>query len=316
MVAELSGVERARDAGMSAPPLAHHFSFFRRRSHPRPSRHAFVLDIVRETCYAPRVKVTLSMASKVIIPLNDFADVVARVKALEARLADVEAWRKTDGVYTYGPCLRCGYGPWDSYQARPSRNCPRCHSAYWNMEPRNGRGRKPTDPPAKSWAGAKPSPRMRFATAPKPRKDAALPPELRPDEAIPPPPTLADVGVLYVSTYGVPATAPSLSEALRVKMAAMPDVVVERIVAGEMVSYDEIKAAKADDAERGTDNGQPAVPISDVPSRPEPPALAAKKAEFFAGFAVPEAAADASAPPFVAPSLAPPLDADDDEFWK
>jgi hypothetical protein len=265
------------------------------------------------------------MSSKVIIPLNDFADVISRLQSVEARLAEVEAWRKTDGVYTYGPCKRCGYGPWDSYQARPSRNCPRCHSAYWNVEPRNARSRKPGDPPAPSW-GAMQRPRKRMTTAPATTTPAApstappaeptvaLPPELRPDVIVPRPPTFADVGV----NLAPPITSVNREPTI-IHVAPLPDAIVSAIVAGaEKVSYDDIKAAKSDDSATNSAvvEGAPQGTVQGPTTRPKPPALAAKKAEFFAGFTVPEVLPEEEAAPFVAPSDVKPTVPDDDGFWK
>jgi hypothetical protein len=272
------------------------------------------------------------VSSVVHIPLAEFASVLTRLGDLEKRIAAIEGWRDGgDGVFSYGPCKRCGYGPWDSYQMHPPRTCPRCHSAYWASEPRSPRSRKPSDPPLASWsANRRIRKRMAGGRPPARRGPIAVAldtgpvvchtaPDTEPAPLVPPPPRLADV--LRAKANAPPLeAAPEPSPVAHV--AAMPDAVVQAIVEGATVSYDEIKAAKADGGLANGDSGQQGDAPTPQPSdgrdtqRPESPALAAKKAEFFAGFEVPAGEASAPETPFVAPSLAPAPDADDDEFWK
>jgi len=245
------------------------------------------------------------------------AAIIERLDRIEA-LLERRGLAVADGVYQYGPCLRCGYGPWDSYKQAEPRCCPRCHSAYWSTPPRRSFARTPTAPPNPNWETGR-RVRQRIAGGPRlPTLDSTtrvlvraepaltLPPELRPpgEDALPPPPKLADVGVT-LSEQLAERTMPTPHAA------ALPDAVVERILStGEGVTYDEIKAARDTGVE------------SQVPARPavDPPAIAEKKAAFFAGFAIPEepVAAEPSAP-FVAPSLGdtvPNVVRKDDPFWK
>jgi len=219
------------------------------------------------------------------------------------------------------------------------------------MQPRTSRARTPADPPLAAWKESR-QVRKRFARslpaaplppAPTPRA-IALPPELRPpgEDAIPPPPKIADVAPSLAARLQeimanepepmpgiIPGTIPTGFDDPPVApvehVAPMPDAVVERILGGETIGYEEIKAAKEDDnANNPTDTSdtssgevRPEAGASS-PERPDPPALAEKKAAFFAGFTVPEAAPAEDAAPFVAPGLTETIAKvdKDDPFWK
>jgi hypothetical protein len=213
------------------------------------------------------------MTSKVIVPVSDFAALITRLEKVEEELTarkEREAKR-----YNHGPCLRCGYGPWESFRVAAPKCCPRCHSAYWDQEPRHKRARMPEDPPNPLWTSGKPGPRDRARAAkaaPTPVVEAVvpvpaatkppvvLPPELRPpgEELIPPPPRLPDV--VAARTVDNPMNARpvtlvngTLSEQLAARsvplptehVAPLPDTIVERILAtGDAATIDEIRAAK------------------------------------------------------------------------
>ena len=167
------------------------------------------------------------MTSKVIVPVSDFAAIITRIEKLEDELSarkEREARR-----YNHGPCLRCGYGPWESFRAAPPKCCPRCHSAYWDQEPRYKGARTPDDPPNPKWTtAAKPGPRERAAArvaapvveaavpTPTPRPPVILPPELRPPgEPLIPPPPLPDVIAARTVDNPMNVKPVTLSEQLR-----------------------------------------------------------------------------------------------------
>jgi len=261
----------------------------------------------------------MSDPTVIVLSSGDYAALLRRIDSLEARLATDE---NADDPQ-FGPCKRCGYGPWRS-RRRPI-SCPQCRSAYWDREPRMATARHPEDPPRKEWrapkrrrtaAVAAPAPAV-MAPAPT-RPVVILPPELRPpgEELIPPPPRIADAA---------PAP-PTVVE----HVAAMPDSVVEAIVAGGTAGYEEIRAAKEDDDASASDAGRTGTADGDTPPsvregaaaepRPTDPNLQAKKDAFFTGYVppadVPAPLADAT--PFVTPTDAAVEEArrKEDPFWK
>jgi len=288
--------------------------------------------------------------SNVIVPVSDFAALVTRLEALEAKVAE----RLVDGVYKYGPCLRCGYGPWDSSHAHEPRCCPRCHSAYWNTTPKRSFARTPDDPPLATWDPSRKVkirksrassrtmtvaeveretidvPRAASTTASTTSaasRTVILPPELRPpgEPLIPPPPRVLP-DVVAARTVDNPMNVRPVEIAPTEHVAAMPEAIVEAILSGESVTYEDIKAAK-EDGDAITDPVDPAVPeaVREEAPRPTNPSLQAKKDAFFAdaiaaGLVAPVAEREAAPPttPFVSgtetPSLAPVKD--DDPFWK
>jgi len=273
----------------------------------------------------------------IILTRDDFAALLRRMDELEARVAVDEA---SDDP-SFGPCTRCGYGPWRA--RRKSRACPQCRSAYWDREPRMITARRPDDPPRKEWRTAKRKPTVTAVTAmpplaPTTRPVVILPPELRPPgegiispPPVPPTPTLSEQLAERVVAPD-PPTPPVPVE----HVAVLPDAIVEGIVAGGVANYDEIAAAKENvDASTQVVDPRPTDPTpvgSEGTRRPVDPALQAKKDAFFADaitaglvapVPAPVLAADQPAPVPDAPPFVTPTDAavaeqtrKDDPFWK
>jgi hypothetical protein len=255
-----------------------------------------------------------------IVSSAALADLIRRVEILEAHLTGAN-----DPLW--GPCTRCGYGKFKS--ARRPVCCPRCHSAYWDREPRNVTARRPGDAPAKSWVG-------RATGRGRGRNKVVVPvaattlPIAAQAPLISPPPRI-DADPVVITPPPMPQEPRmSLAEQLRAMVAMpapvlevetpvdprqhvaqMPDAVVESILAtGEVPTYDEIKAAREDSNAN--------VPEAPVVNRPTDPNLQARKDAFFAGFPLPESETQPEAAPFVAPSFADKIadDKKDDPFWK
>jgi len=288
--------------------------------------------------------------SNVIVPVSDFAALITRIEAIEAKVREQIA----DGVYAYGPCSRCGYGPWDSYRAHPPRCCPKCHSAYWDTPPRKSYARTPQDPPNPAWDVRKVARRKRKAgpdavapttsttttvaspTSAAPTRAVVLPPELRPpgEQLIPPPPRIAPdlPDVTAMRTVDNPMNVRPVEVAPTEHVAVMPETIIERLLDGQPVTYEDIKAAKeggdGDSDPRGpSDVGTDDKPVEAQGSgAPEVHTARSEKVEaFFAdaiatGLVAPvvEGTPVDDKTPFLKgedpPSLAPVKN--DDPFWK